>query len=281
MYTNKNICAPGRRKDNTCFSHNALKELARAYNKKHKAQINLNQSKNKLWKDIRSNVGTKCNNEVCWTTLDFIKELDYKIKAELKNHTFLPIIPKGKHEWLSTTDIDYVIEQFEELQPQFKYMSSYPIDFARTDINSLLQLKPSDIIKQYKRNKKTFGIVFNTDKHTCAGKHWIAMFIDTKSKTIEFFDSYGHNPPKEIQTFMNKLQKEFKDKLNLKMKLRVNRKRHQFKNSECGVYSIHFVVQRLLGNSFDQVVNDIIDDDTMNGNRNVYFRPSNYIVIEK
>ena len=51
---------------------------------------------------------------------------------------------------------------------------------------------------------------------------------------------------------------------------------HQHENSECGVYSINFIVSMLKNNglksNFFQICKDIIDDKTMNSFREIYFR---------
>lgn len=51
-----------------------------------------------------------------------------------------------------------------------------------------------------------------------------------------------------------------------------NNIRFQFKYSECGMYSIHFITEFLRGKDFKQIISNVIDDDTMNGLRDYYFR---------
>ena len=51
-----------------------------------------------------------------------------------------------------------------------------------------------------------------------------------------------------------------------------NNVRFQYKDSECGVYSIHFIVQFLLGYTFNDIIINIIDDNTINGLRDHYYR---------
>ena len=46
----------------------------------------------------------------------------------------------------------------------------------------------------------------------------------------------------------------------------------QQEDSECGVYSIFFQTQMLTGKSFHHVITNIIDDNTINQQRNYYFR---------
>ena len=55
------------------------------------------------------------------------------------------------------------------------------------------------------------------------------------------------------------------------MRKYVNNIRHQFKNSECGVYSMHFIINLLEGKTFEDVTKNIIKDDDMLKNRDLYY----------
>ena len=48
------------------------------------------------------------------------------------------------------------------------------------------------------------------------------------------------------------------------MKIKTNMHRHQFKNTECGVYSMYFLMHMLNGRSFDEFVSDGMNDEQMN-----------------
>lgn len=50
--------------------------------------------------------------------------------------------------------------------------------------------------------------------------------------------------------------------------------RFQFKNTECGVYSIYFIESFLKGNTHDEILSNIIKDNEMNTRRNIYYRPN-------
>ena len=54
--------------------------------------------------------------------------------------------------------------------------------------------------------------------------------------------------------------------------VRYNKKQHQFKNSECGVYSMNFIIRLLNGETFDNIIGNITKDEAMNECRQVYFR---------
>ena len=54
--------------------------------------------------------------------------------------------------------------------------------------------------------------------------------------------------------------------------VRYNKNQHQFKNTECGVYSMNFIIRLLDNEDFDNIVDNITKDDAMNACRKEYFR---------
>lgn len=54
--------------------------------------------------------------------------------------------------------------------------------------------------------------------------------------------------------------------------IRYNNIQHQIENTECGVYSINFIVRLVGGETFDEITKNITRDDFMNGCRKTYFR---------
>ena len=126
-------------------------------------------------------------------------------------------------------------------------------------------------LKTLVKEKKRIGIVFNTDPHDMPGEHWISMFIDLNDKTICFFDSTGDEPPQQITDLINKLVEQCKDIKVLSPITIINKKQHQFSGSECGIYSLFFIIQRLSGKSCNSIFNNIIKDEKMNANRKILF----------
>jgi hypothetical protein len=49
--------------------------------------------------------------------------------------------------------------------------------------------------------------------------------------------------------------------------------KHQLQNNECGVYAIYFMLQRLLGKDFNEIIQNIVRDKEMNHFRQYIFRP--------
>ena len=53
--------------------------------------------------------------------------------------------------------------------------------------------------------------------------------------------------------------------------IRNNSIQHQKKNTECGVYSINFIIRLANGETFDDITKKITRDDDMNDCRTQYF----------
>jgi len=88
--------------------------------------------------------------------------------------------------------------------------------------------------------KDTIGIVYNLDPHYKNGSHWVANFINIPAKTCYYFDSYGMEPPQQIERFMQWLTIQEPN-----MKLGWNGRRFQRSNTECGMYCLYFLDRML------------------------------------
>jgi hypothetical protein len=122
--------------------------------------------------------------------------------------------------------------------------------------------------KQYQ-----FGIIFNLDKHNEPGSHWVCVYINTNSKSDNFgffyFDSNALPMPSEINT----LSKSIETQVNhSKFKILQNDKRKQFKNTECGMFCMHFIIQCLKKKTFKEIISQKCFDDDIHKLRQKYFR---------
>jgi hypothetical protein len=52
-----------------------------------------------------------------------------------------------------------------------------------------------------------------------------------------------------------------------------NKKRHQYGGSECGMYSMNFLIESLKGNTLKDIENKVITDREVNILRNYLYRP--------
>lgn len=117
------------------------------------------------------------------------------------------------------------------------------------ELNHLLDHLPgfqgtfaSNQIPKLKLTTKNKSLICNTDPSHKPGTHWIAMNMYKKGKKniLEVFDSYGT-----------------KAKINHSKKWEIKMNKYCFQGSRsivCGQYCVFFCHKRLLGYSFNQIV---------------------------
>jgi hypothetical protein len=269
-------CAPNPDKtlDFTCYSNEALFKLRDIWNARHPDVLIKTNKPKKIWEKLREYMSETCNNEMCWIKDTYIKS---NLDKDILNNTFAPEAPKtwnkNPQEWLSSLDIINVMKQYERRYKCFEFMGPSPIDF---DSHLLFgecvweELCHFNLKEQINKNKNKIGIIFNLDPHYKSGSHWVALFINIKKRKIYYFDSYGIEPEEQINKFINKVIDQGKE-LNIKIKYENNKKRHQYSNSECGMYSLHFIIENLKDTHINKLFNKKIKDNEMIYLRKVYF----------
>ncbi len=296
MIKEQEKCAPSKKYENgSCFTIEQLKKMSNSYNSfideekiKDGEKIILSDNKKDILKQLTNRLEKKCSDQVCWLKQKFVKVLKDK---DILNNTFRPVGPNGKFEWLSTTHINDVMQQYEEKYSDFKFYGAVPMDF---DDLPFLGIKNIDFDKLYETKKK-LGFVFNLDEHWKSGSHWISLYADLEKGQIFFFDSYGKRPEERVRQLVKRIarwcnkkhncttvcetdnsdsymMKSKKNKIENKLKIEYNRNRHQYKNSECGVYSLNFILRLLNGHTFEEITENKVLDDDITKCREVYFR---------
>lgn len=291
-------CAPSKKYEkNSCFTVDSLIKIATEYNKTNEDKINITSNKEELVKQLEDKFSSSCSTQTCWLRTDIVKNIE---DEDIHENTFRPEGPKAKYGWLSTTNINEVINQYHDVHKDFLFLGTVPYDFQ--EIHEL-GLNNYNFEKVYNSGKTKLGMVINLDESHQNGSHWVALYTDLKNDKIYFFDSVGKPPRKKIKKFINKItnfiyKKKYNSEINVgkifnninkldkqhKQKyfklftkklngidLKHNHIQHQFKNSECGVYSINFILRLVKGESFDDIINNVTKDDKMNECRKTYF----------
>jgi hypothetical protein len=196
--------------------------------------------------------------------LDHI-DSDKKIKEE----TFRPAMPvewvKNKYEWLSTTDINEVMVQYEKEYDNFRFFGPVPVDCPKDIYCELTDL---DIKGLKSKGVDYIGVIFNLDRHDQSGSHWVALYINIPKSLITYYDSTASQPPEDIKYFINMI--------GIKLGKHVyeyNKKRHQYGGSECGMYSMNFLIESLKGKTLKDIENKVITDREVNLLRSYLYRP--------
>lgn len=274
-------------KKDSCLTESALQKLKDSYNKEHPQSDHITSTDaNAIWSDLKSRMPT-CSKEDCW--LDVIK--DPVQRQKLDKELFAPDMPtewKSKpNTWLSNFDIIAVLKQYEESHSNFKIIGPTPIDFDTRPPDKNGKCVWEELctfsLKPYLDKKKTkIGIVFNLDKHDQGGSHWISLFLDLDHKFLFFLDSAGEKMPKEVKVLVERIVKEGNEN-GIKITVYENHPlEHQMGNTECGVYSLFFIITMLTseadGRQFNNAMEKIrffkekkIPDKYVEKYRNIYF----------
>ena len=247
------VCGPlVNKKDkvakDSCITKSVLMRLRNEFNKDHPDNPIMAIKPILIWHEFKMRL-SHCADERC-----FLNEIDEPNEKQRLLHTlFAPEHPpewlQNKNEWLSNHDIDNVMKQYEERYTDFKYLGTTAIDydFKYSDGHCVEDQLCKFILKELMaEGKNRFASVFNLDKHNQGGSHWVSIFIDVKHKSVVFFDSAKGGIPKEIKRFVETVKDQgLKQNEPIKFKFLTNKSDHQQGDTECGVYSIHFIIEML------------------------------------
>jgi hypothetical protein len=241
--------------------------MAKILNEKEGSKIKLTGAKKELWNAIRVHLFDECDYEWEWMDNKSIKELNDR---EIKFETFKPPMPtawlKNKFTWLNTTDIINVMRQYEKLYTEFKFFGPVPVDCPK-DI--YCELTNIDLGKMNRKGVNMVGVIFNLDKHNESGSHWVGLFANMLDNSITYYDSTGNPPPDYIKYFIQMLKRQMRNGVVIDW----NKKKHQYGGSECGVYSMNFIIESIKGNKLSDIENKTISDYSVNVLRNYFYRP--------
>jgi hypothetical protein len=188
-----------------------------------------------------------------------LKEIDNaELRENLEKFLFAPSQPaewkKKPNEWLSNFDIFEVLHQYELTHSTFKAIGPTPIDFdsrPKDESGKCVweELCTFQLNNYLEKGKTKLGMVFNLDKHDERGSHWVSLFVDLEDWFLFYLDSAGNRIPKEIRALVKRIQRQGMSlSPPLKFKFYENYPlEHQLGNTECGMYSLYFIITMLTG----------------------------------
>jgi hypothetical protein len=261
----------------TCYDNDDLLELKKNWNARHPDKpMNTNNPK-EIWNQLKNYYSTICNKESCWVR-QIIK--NPKLKKDLLN-SFAPKSPdkwkKNPNEWLSSLDIIQVMNQYEKKYKNFDFIGPSPIDYDTHVLNDECvweELCHFNLLNHLKKGHNKIGVIFNTDPHNKGGEHWISLFIDIKKKIIFFFDSVGDPIPEQIKKFVDNVIEQGK-KLKSPINFNFDQNHpveHQKGSTECGMYSLYFIIHMLENKiTSNYLKTHKLDDKYVEKFRKIYF----------
>lgn len=249
----------------SCFPPETLVLLKSSYNKyhpDHKIEATENVH---IWQELKKRL-SQCSKEDCW--LNQID--DPAVRKKVDGITFAPDQPaewkKKPSEWLSNFDIMDVLRQYEQTYRKFHVIGPTPIDFDTRpkDMDGQCvwqELCDFHLDKYVKSGQTKLGVVFNLDKHDRGGSHWVSMFIDLDDKYAFYMDSAGDEIPKEIDAFF---QRVVQQGLAMHPPVRIHfyencPLEHQMGTTECGMYSLYFLITMLTGETEGKVFKNFME----------------------
>lgn len=223
-------------------------------------------------------VGCKKGEEQCLLDKAPIND---DIKKDLRKQYLRPKMPRSWQKdpdmWLDNFNIIDVMKQYESACPWFKFLGVFPIDFSAPDpyrTNGEIQClyKETCALKlkdEYDKGIRGIGMIFNLDPHYKGGSHWVGLYINLNNinkPVVGYFDSYGYKTPPVIARLMRSLTLQVKT-----CKLAYNARRFQYGNSECGMFSMYFIICMIHGISFEDFCKDSVNDKYMLDLRKILF----------
>lgn len=276
-------CSPDREmhysKYHTCLTLSELKTLAKKKNENMPNDFKIPTEKMKSYKTLLPALKkTVCNgnNRVDKCLVDSTGYFTDKFRPSQPSTWKM-----DKNEWLTNMDIERVMNQYDKAYKDYKFLGVCSRDFAAKRKNSTTCVSRQlchywDQLRNGTFRHKKFGIVFNLDKHTGPGTHWVSVYCDLRPRSpkygICYYDSVGEAPPKEIQEFMKGIKPN-----DAKFAIVRNSIHQQFGNSECGVFSMMFIIlclQNQRESYQDSIKRMFVDkkDEKINKQRDVLFR---------
>jgi len=261
----------------SCYTDNNLYKLRNLWNIRHKDMIISTNDTKEIHKLLTQHMSNVCNKESCWLKQKFISSDISKDMME----SFAPKSPKewkqNPNDWLSTTEIMKVMKQYEKAYNCFDFIGPSPIDFDTKLMYGECvwnEICNFSISEQIKNGKTKIGFIFNTDTHEKPGQHWISLFVNIKKSQIFYFDSVGEKATKQVMDLVNRIISQG-NKENPKIKFKFDSNvgvEHQYGSSECGIYSIFFIVHMLEDKITKHYLkNHILKDEYMQKFRKIYF----------
>lgn len=229
--------------------------------------------------DTFKKLGCDIGQEHC--LLDKTSALNVDTKKQLRKQYLRPRYPKAwlndPDMWLDNFNIAAVMKQYQEAIPYFKFLGVFPIDFSAPSpyvksskpVCLYNELCTINLKKEYSKGIRGIGAIFNLDPHFKGGSHWVGLYIDIKNinnPNCYYFDSYGYKTPPLIARLMKSLRLQ-----NPNIGLGFNARRFQYGGSECGMFSMYFIICMLYGIPFDEFCKDSVNDKFMLELRHILF----------
>lgn len=189
--------------------------------------------------------------------------------------------PANSTALLDNFNIDETLEKWAKHSQDVFGKKFYHIPFQMIDFAERgTELANLDINKLMKDGYKAFGVILNTDRSTGGGKHWFAIYGDLSHTgtakdpiTIEYFNSSGNPPMKEVADWLEAAKHDLLKNYGIEAEVvRSANRRLQSSMTECGVWSLMYLLSRLKNHPPDWYYKTNANDADMIELRSFLFR---------
>lgn len=289
------VCSPVStehfRKNGSCLTFSDLKNIAHDYNNTNphnKIPVSAFSSFHDLFQTLSHVFGPACasRKDLCWAKQKFVQDraaLLQKFRPPMqsswKKHRTTPLL---------TTDILKGLKPYEDKFSDFALLGVFAIDFLHKNPDGSChvydQICNMNLPAFMRNGVRQFGMVINLDPHYRGGSHWIAVYMNTDPKDPRFgfyhFCSEASKPPQQILHYYENMRSQYASafpKRKKELPFSSNNVRYQYKNSECGMYSLLFIILCLENphQSVEKTLQSKLfpkSDDFVNSLRQVIFR---------
>lgn len=274
--TDKTECAPhlngGVCSNDTIF--NNMKKFA-----KEKYMIEPSKSKTELVESLKKLLGVESEAEILQHQ-EFKPYTRRREVSKVLRENFKPAGPSHTTELLDNYNIDETLHQWAKHSKKSFGKNFYHIPFQMIDFDRVgSELSRISIPKLICTNIDCFGVVLNTDVSSGGGKHWFCIFGDLKHSgsendpyVIEFFNSSGNPPVREVNLWMEKVCADVMKSLKKHCVTHRSTQKLQTSKTECGMWALTYIKCRLEGNGPDYLFKIGAKDSDMVGLRKFRFR---------
>lgn len=242
---------------------------------KNKGIINPPTDSKEVIEEMKRALGVRKEADI-YENNSFQNYLGYTRAKYVLNTEFKPVGPASGNALLDNFNIDDTLERWsklgtEEFDKKFRHIPFQMIDFEVTGG----ELAKLDVVDLIKKKYDAFGVVLNTDVSSGRGIHWFCIYGDLKSSPVqlEYFNSSGYPPKPEVEMWLQK-QEIALQRAGIKAEIihATGGKQLQYSKTECGVWSLVYILSRLTGHPYHWIANVGANDDDMLAFRARLFR---------
>ena len=192
--------------DGSCYSIDQLKLLATIINKAIKKNIlkgdpiKIITNKHFLLEQLKDRLKECKNDQTCWLKKKFVKSSNEIIMEDV----FRPDGTAGKIDWLSTENIDNVMEQYERKYSDYFFYGAVPVDFHEINYNKLGKIDFDDLMVNGDKDKNEMMVEFELKKFYWKYFEILQVYNKFRGKPnkypfAEFFNDIKKTPDFEIK----------------------------------------------------------------------------------